>query len=102
MDGQYRCKATLIVVNWEYQGYEDLQFPEDDGVMMEKIFKQAEFDKIKVVPNCDDILNEIDEFIKESNETELDLFHFHYSGISRYVCVCLDNLFRTWRDQRQY
>merc|ERR1719402_1791284 len=47
---------------------------------MEKIFKQAEFDKIKLVPNCDDILNEIDEFIKESNETELDLFHFHYSG----------------------
>ena len=81
MDGQFRGKAALIVVNWEYQDYEDLQFPENDGEMMKNIFKQAEFDKIEVVPNCDDILDEIDKFVKESNQTDLDLFHFHYSGI---------------------
>ena len=102
MDGHLRGKAALIVVNWEYEGYEDLQFPENDGDMMENIFKQAEFDKIKVVKNCDDILDEIDEFIKESNKTELDLFHFHYSGIGSCVFVCATDVFRAWRDQRQY
>ena len=88
MDVAYKGKAALIIVNWKYEGYESLVFPESDGEMMQDMLIKSEFDlnKVKVVKNCQDILDEIDQFIEENNDQDFESFHFHYSG--RYVGTC--------------
>ena len=83
MEVAYKGKAALVIVNWEYEGFENLQYPESDGEMMKEMLERSQFDKdmLKVVTNCEDILNEIDKFIEAQNDKELEMFHFHYSGI---------------------
>eukprot|EP00092_Neocalanus_flemingeri_P007658 GFUD01008269.1.p1 GENE.GFUD01008269.1~~GFUD01008269.1.p1 ORF type:complete len:818 (+),score=184.90 GFUD01008269.1:27-2480(+) len=80
MDVVLKGKAALIIVNWEYDGFSNLEFPESDGEMMNEMLVNSEFDPVKVVRNSDDILTEIDIFVEEMNDKALEMFHFHYSG----------------------
>ena len=105
MDVEYKGKAALMIVNWEYEGFENLVFPESDGEMMQDMLIKSEFDlnRVKVVKNCQNVLNEIDQFIEENDDQALEAFHFHYSGRD-ITTWSSDNILciRTWSKQCQY
>ena len=88
MDVEYKGKAALIIVKWEYDGFENLVFPESDGEMMQDVQIKSEFDlnNVKVVKNAQNILNERDQFIEENNNQDFEAFHFHFSG--RDITTC--------------
>ena len=78
MEVVFKGKAALIIVNWDYDGMDKLEFPESDGNMMEEMLK--EFDKVEVVKNSKNIFTEIERFVEKMNNQSFERFHFHYSG----------------------
>ena len=80
MDFLLKDKAALIIVNWDYNGMDILEFPESDGNMMEEMLINSEFDKVTVIKNSKNILTDIEHFVEDMNNKALELFHFHYSG----------------------
>ena len=85
MDSPAQGSAALIIVNWLYNGInmENLQFPENDGNIMKELFDRANYTKVEVVHNSEDITSDINKFIEELSEESfrLERFHFHYSGM---------------------
>ena len=73
-------RAALIIVNWEYQGFENLQFPENDGILIKNMFDNAQFNIVKVITNSEDIQQDINAFVEDVKDETFALFHFHYSG----------------------
>merc|ERR1719317_311580 len=77
-------RAALIIVNWEYRGFENLQFPENDGILIKDMFDNAKFNTVKVIANSEDILQDINASIEDVKDETFELFHFHYSGHGVY------------------
>ena len=71
-------KSALVIVNFEYPE-ESLEFPEIDGNIMETILCDAGW-KVKIIKNCENISEVVDEMVKKFQDKPLSRFHFHYSG----------------------
>ena len=71
MESAFKEKVALTIVNWDYEGYENLEFPERDGNMMQDMMKKPVFDSVKVVKNCENVTTEVAKFIEENNEKTL-------------------------------
>ena len=80
MDVVSKGKVALIIVNWEYDGFSNLEFPESDGKMMKQMMDHSEYDRVTVVKNSENILTAIENFVETMNFEALERFHFHYSG----------------------
>jgi hypothetical protein len=48
---------AVIIVNWKYSGedYNDLEYPQKDGELMEKLLKEGGYENIVLVQNEEDI-----------------------------------------------
>ena len=74
---------AIIIVNWKYPSteYNDLDNPEKDGKLMEKLLREGGYQNIKLLQNEEDIEKVVKDFIEnEKQENLLARFHFHYSG----------------------
>ena len=47
MDVVSKGKAALIIVNWDYDEMDKLEFPESDGNMMKDMMTDSDFDKVR-------------------------------------------------------
>ena len=84
MDVVFKGKAALIIVNWDYDGMDKLEFPESDGNMMKDMMTDSDFDKVKVVKITKNIFAEIEHFVEDMNNKSFERFHFHYSGKTKW------------------
>ena len=74
---------ALIIVNWKYPSteYNDLDNPEKDGKLMEKLLREGGYQSIKLLQNEEEIEKAVKEFIEnKKEENSFERFHFHYSG----------------------
>jgi hypothetical protein len=74
---------ALIIVNWKYPSseYNDLDNPEKDGELMEKLLREGGYQHIKLLQNEEDIEKVVKDIIEnEKQENSIDRFHFHFSG----------------------
>ena len=71
----------LVVVNWKYSAleYNDLEYPERDGELMEALLNEGGYNSTVVLENEEDIETVVKNFVENQDEP-LERFHFHYSG----------------------
>ena len=94
---------AVIIVNWKYSGedYNDLEYPQKDGELMEKLLKEGGYENIVLVQNEEDIEKNVKNLI-EKQERSLERFHFHFSGKRKFknaLTTHIFNILRPWNTQ---
>ena len=67
MISQSVTMAAVIVTNWKYstKGYDDLQDPQNDGELMEKLLRAGQYENIIHLQNEEDIEKVVKSFVEK-------------------------------------